>query len=71
MNHELLLRLAVLASVLMLIDGAIMLQQMSRQQHLNTRIGQIQAGRIGAAKTSSRKSPARDAAQLLADVAMC
>jgi tight adherence protein C len=68
MNHELVLRLAVLASVLMLIAGAIMLQQMSRQQRLNTRISQIQAGRIGAAKIGSRKSSARDAVQLLAGV---
>src|ERR1700758_3503559 len=52
----------------MLIGCAVMFQQMSRQQRVNARIGQIQAGRIGAAKTGTRKSPVRDAAQLLSDL---
>jgi tight adherence protein C len=64
--QDMLLRLAVGASMLMLVGGVLMLRQSSRQQRLAMRIGQIQAGRSGAVKPAGGKSATREAVQLLA-----
>ena len=66
-DHAVLLRLAVGASMLMLVGGGLMLGQSSRQQRLALRIGQIQSGRSGVARAGGQ-SPARDAVKLLAGV---
>jgi tight adherence protein C len=65
-DHTMLLRLSVGASMLVLVGGGFMLREASRQQRVGARIRQVQNGQTRLPKSGAGTSPGRDAVRFLA-----